>query len=257
MEVSVVAMQKRLKEAFTVARHLTSQEAARQRRYYDRKAGAVALQPGDVVMVRTDGFVGKRKVKDWWEDGGFIVESQLEDWPVYKVRCLTSDAKQKPKYRILHRNHLLLVINEDDPVVPGQLAQAKVSPVVLNATLEAAGEDEGPSGPLPSLLTLQEGDMTSRVWLNGEFCTKPWTQLMSRAPESPPDQPGDEVSDLESECRTLSWRGRSPMVNRPQDRQSVRRHGRLPESGVPYLICPLSFTKCSYFGACNKGGKTV
>ena len=26
---------------------------------------------------------------------------------------------------------------------------------------------------------------------------KPWTQLMSRASESPPDQPADEVSDLE------------------------------------------------------------
>ena len=73
MEVSVVAMQKRLKEAFAVARHLTSQEAARQRHYYDRKAGAVALQPGDVVMVHTDGFVGKRKVKDRWEDGGLLL----------------------------------------------------------------------------------------------------------------------------------------------------------------------------------------
>ena len=198
MEVSVVAMEKRLKEAFAVARHLISQEAARQRRYYDRKAGAVALQPGDVVMVRADGFVGKWKVKDQWEDRGFIVESQLEDWPVYKVRCPTSDARQKPKYCILHRNRLLLVTNEDNPVVPGQLAQAKVSPVVLNATPEATGEDEGPSGPLPSLLTQQEGDMTSRVWLNGEFRTKPWIQLTSRAPESPPDQLGDEVSDLES-----------------------------------------------------------
>ena len=198
MEVSVVAMQKRLKEAFAVGRHLTPQEAARQRCYYDRKAGAVALQPGDVVMVCTDGFVGKRKVKNWWEDGGFIVESQLEDWPVYKVRCPTSDARQKPKYCILHRNCLLLVTNEDNPVVPGQLAQAKVSPVVSNATLGAAIEDEGPSGPLPSFLTRQEGDVTSWVWLNGEFRMKPWTQLMSRAPESPPDQPGDEVSDLES-----------------------------------------------------------
>ena len=198
MEVSVAAMQKRLKEAFVVARHFTSQEAARQRCYYDCKAGAVALQPGDIVMVRTDGFVGKRKVKDWWEDGGFIVESELEDWPVYKVRCPTSDAKQKPKYHILHRNCLLLVTNEDDPVVPGQSAQAKVSPVVSNATPEAAVEDEGPSGPLPSLLTRQEGDTTSRVWLNGEFRRKPWTQMASRASESPPDQPGDEVSDLES-----------------------------------------------------------
>ena len=64
MEVSVAAMQKRLKEAFAVARQLSAQEAAKQQRYYDRKAGAVILQPGDVVMVRTDGFVGKRKVKD-------------------------------------------------------------------------------------------------------------------------------------------------------------------------------------------------
>ena len=64
MEVSVAAMQRRLKEAFAVARQLTSEDAAKQCRYYNRKAGAVALQPGDVVMVRTDGFVGKWKVKD-------------------------------------------------------------------------------------------------------------------------------------------------------------------------------------------------
>ena len=64
MEVSVVAMQKRLKEAFAVARCPTSEEVAKQCRYYDRKAGAVALQPGDIVMVHTNGFVGKWKVKD-------------------------------------------------------------------------------------------------------------------------------------------------------------------------------------------------
>ena len=58
---------------------LTSEEVAKQRRYYDCKAGVVALQPGDIVMVCTDGFVGKQKVKDRWEDGGFIIESQLED----------------------------------------------------------------------------------------------------------------------------------------------------------------------------------
>ena len=122
-----------MKEAFTVARCLTSEEVARQCRYYDRKAGAVALQPGDVVMVCTNGFVGKQKVKDQWEDRGFIVESQLEDWAVYKVKCPTSDARQKPKYRILHRNYLLLVTNEDTSSIPDQ-AQAKVTPIVSNAT---------------------------------------------------------------------------------------------------------------------------
>ena len=104
-------------------------------------------------MVCADGFMGKRKVKDRWEDGGFIVESQLEDWPVYRIRCPTPDTKQRPKYRILHWNRLLLVTDEDNPVVSGQVAQAEVNPPVLNATLEAKGEDEGPSGPLPSLLT--------------------------------------------------------------------------------------------------------
>ena len=87
MARSVATMQERLKEAFEVARQLRSEEAARQCRYYDKTAGAISLQPGDVVMVRTDWFVGKRKVKDRWEEGGYVVVSQLEDWPVYKVRC--------------------------------------------------------------------------------------------------------------------------------------------------------------------------
>ena len=153
MEVSVVAMQKRLKEAFAVARCLTPEEVAKQCHYYDCKAGAVALQPGDVVMVRTDGFVGKWKVKDRWEDGGFIVESQLEDWPVYKVKCPTSDDRRKPKYRILHWNHLLLVTNEDASDIPGQ-AQAKVTPTVLNATPEAFSAGTSSLEKLrPSLVT--------------------------------------------------------------------------------------------------------
>ena len=199
MEVSVVAMQKRLKEAFTVARCLTSEEVVRQCRYYDRKAGAVVLQPGDVVMVRTDGFVGKRKVKDRWEDGGFIVGSQLEDWPVYKVKCLTSDDRQKPKYRILHRNHLLLVTNEDASDIPGQ-AQAKATPTVSNATPEAFSAGISSSEKLrPSLVTRQGGDMTSRMWLNGKFHTKPWTQMVPEATQSPPDLIEDEVSEPELE----------------------------------------------------------
>ena len=127
MEVSVAAMQKRLKEAFALARHLTSEEAAKQCRYYDCKVGAVALQPRDVVMVCTNGFVGKRKVKDQWEDGGFIVESQLEDWPVYKVKCPSSDDRQKPKYWILHWNCLLLVTNEDASQVKHKLRRPQLS----------------------------------------------------------------------------------------------------------------------------------
>ena len=120
-------------------------------------------------MVRTDGFVGKRKVKDRWEDGGFIVESQLEDWPVYKVKCPTTDARQKPKYWILHWNRLLLVTNEDVSDIPGQ-AQAKATPTVSNATPEAFSAGVSLLEKLqPSLVTRQGGGPTSRVWLKGKF----------------------------------------------------------------------------------------
>ena len=198
MEVSVVAMQKRLKEAFAVARHLTSEEVAKQCQYYDRKAGAVALQPGDVVMVLTDGFVGKWKVKDRWEDGGFIVESQLENWPVYKVKCPTSDAQQKPKYWILHRNCLLLVTNEDASDIPGQ-AQAKVTPTVSNATPEAFSAGVSLLEKLqPSLVTRQGGGLTSGVWLNGKIRMKPWTQMVPEATQTPPASIEDEVSEPKS-----------------------------------------------------------
>ena len=150
-------------------------------------------------MVCTDGFVGKRKVMDQWEDGGFIVKSQLEDWPVYKVKCPTSDARQKPKYRILHRNCLLLVTDEDASSIPGQ-AQAKVTPIVLNATPEAFSAGTGSLEKLlPSLVTRQGGDMTSWVWLNDEFRTKPWTQTVPKATQSPLDLIEDEVSEPELE----------------------------------------------------------
>ena len=149
-------------------------------------------------MVRTDGFVGKRKVKDRWEDGGFIVESQLEDRPVYKVRCPTTDARQKPKYQILHWNRLLLLTDEDASATSGQ-AQAKATPMVSNATLEAFSVGVGVLEKLlPSLVTRQGGGQTSRVWLNGKFRTKPWTQMVPEAPQSPPDLIEDEVSGTDS-----------------------------------------------------------
>ena len=149
--------QKRLKEAFAMARQLTSEEAARQQRHYDCQAGAITLQPGEVVMVHTDRFVGKRKVKDWWEEGGYVMMNRLEDWPVYKVKCPPSENKRKAKYLTLHCNRLMLVPPGDDtPQDPTQLKVAVA--IVLNANIgtvlydgESDYSDSGMS--LPSLLT--------------------------------------------------------------------------------------------------------
>ena len=117
----------------------------------------------------------------------------MEDWPVYKVKYPTSDARQKPKYLILHWNHLLLVTNEDGSDIPSQ-AQAKATPTVSNVTLDAFSAGVSLLEKLqPSLVTQQGGGPTSQVWLNGEFCMKPWTQMVPEATQSPSDLIEDEV----------------------------------------------------------------
>ena len=108
-------------------------------------------------MVHTDRFVGKGKVKNWWEEGGYVIVNQLEDWPVYKVKCPPSENKRKAKYLTLHRNCLMLVPPGDDtPQDPTQLKVAAA--IVLNANIgtilydgELDCSDSGMS--LPSLLT--------------------------------------------------------------------------------------------------------
>ena len=120
----------------------------------------------------------------------------MEDWPVYKVKCPTSDDRRKPKYQVLHWNCLLLVTNEDASDIPGQ-AQAEATPTVLNATPEAFSAGVGSLGSQPSSVTRQGGEPTSRVWLNGEFRTKPWTQMLPGAIQSPLGLIEDGVSDLE------------------------------------------------------------
>ena len=75
-----------------------------------------------------------------------------------------------------------------------------MTPIVSNATLEAfSAGTSSLEKLLPSLVTRQGGDMTSQVWLNGEFHTKPWTQMVPEATQSLPDLIEDEASEPESE----------------------------------------------------------
>ena len=108
-------------------------------------------------MVHTDWFIGKRKVKDRWEEGGFVVVNQLEDWPVYKVQCPPTGNQRNPKYRILHQNCLMLVPSEEDTASdPTQLTA--VAAIVSNANMEALiaeGDSDSSESerPISTLLT--------------------------------------------------------------------------------------------------------
>ena len=57
-----------LRKAFEVAQNMTQMEALRQKRRYDQKALTTMLNKGDVILMRNDQFVGKRKLKDHWGD---------------------------------------------------------------------------------------------------------------------------------------------------------------------------------------------
>ena len=75
-----------LRKAFKVAQNMTQTEALRQKRRHDQKASTITLNKGDVVLMRNDQFVGKRKLKDHWGDEVYTVCNQVDvDVPVYVI----------------------------------------------------------------------------------------------------------------------------------------------------------------------------
>ena len=66
---------------------MTQKEALRQKRRYDQKASTVTLNKGDVVLMRNNQFVGKRKLKDHWGDEVYTVFNQVDvDVPMYIIK---------------------------------------------------------------------------------------------------------------------------------------------------------------------------
>ena len=75
-----------LRKAFEVVQNMIQTEALRQKWRYDQKAWTVPLNKGDVVLIRNDQVVGKRKLKDHWGDEVYTVCSQVDvDVPVYII----------------------------------------------------------------------------------------------------------------------------------------------------------------------------
>ena len=99
----------KLKSALASARDAVILEAQRQKRIYDCKAGAVALHPGDKVLVKLDVFRGqRRKLKNRWGDALHTVVKRLADGiPTYQVENDTNKKRQ-----VLHRARLLLWLAE-------------------------------------------------------------------------------------------------------------------------------------------------
>ena len=69
------------------------------------------LKPGDLVLVKADGFKGKRKIKDRWENEPCeVVHQIMTDIPLYKVM------DQHGQSCILHCKQLLIVSETGIPL---------------------------------------------------------------------------------------------------------------------------------------------
>ena len=107
VDVYIASIWDRLRTIIQKVQAQSMAEAHRQKWYYDRKIGTVNLKPGDLVLVKTDAWKGKRKIKDRWEEETWKVVCQIAtDIPSYEVM------NQHRRSWVLHQNWLLLVTSE-------------------------------------------------------------------------------------------------------------------------------------------------
>ena len=72
---------------FKEAQMQSTPEAERQKRYFNRKANAISLETGDLVLAKADAYRGRRKVKEWWKEETYEVECQIaEGIPSYLMK---------------------------------------------------------------------------------------------------------------------------------------------------------------------------
>ena len=93
-------------KAFREAQVQSTAEAERQRQYYDCKANAISLEPGNLVIAKADAYKGRRKVKDQWQEEPYKVECRIiEGIPSYLIKNQQTGCSQ-----VLHQNWLFLII---------------------------------------------------------------------------------------------------------------------------------------------------
>ena len=129
----VSTLYEHLKRATSLARATADKEAQRFKRIYDRRAGAVALCPGDKVLMRLDTFIGaRRKLKNRWHSQIHTVVRRVADGvPTYVVR---NDSNGKED--VFHQERLLLWIAADADKDDGMRSNSAITVQVTNRLVD-------------------------------------------------------------------------------------------------------------------------
>ena len=87
MPTYIIEVRRHFKEAYAEAHLQTNCKAEKQKRYYDRTTSTMQLVPGDMVLMKSDAYQGKRKVKDQCSETEYMVVHQVADGvPTYEVK---------------------------------------------------------------------------------------------------------------------------------------------------------------------------
>ena len=206
----VATLLEHLRLAFDEARKTQEWEAGRQKKHYDRHTGSAVLKPGDVVLMKTDAFVGKRKIKDRWGDAPYVVEAQLAGGlPVYKLK----DASGREK--TAHRNRLLFVCSTKKqgngadvaPLPPaGQVLVRMASTVVTNPKATHPRKDEVGEPHEKNGMVLAPGlpRNVPWAWIHGQIRPIPWVTGEAPATAMEPVSPDPAPHPSEAEESTVS-----------------------------------------------------
>lgn len=96
-------MRKEMKAAYELAESIAAKQNNNNKQRYDKRIRFSQLLPGDRVLLRNLGLQGKHKLTDCWASKLYVVESQMPNLPVFRLKPEDGDGPIK----ILHRNHLL------------------------------------------------------------------------------------------------------------------------------------------------------
>ena len=100
----VMEVRRCFKEAYAEAHLQMNCKAKIQKRYYNRTTSTMQLVPGNVVLMKSDTYQGKRKVKDQWSETEYMDGHQVTDGvPAYEVKDEAGSTKT------VHCNRLFLV----------------------------------------------------------------------------------------------------------------------------------------------------
>ena len=149
-------------------KHSPTSEAERQRWYYDCKANAISLKPGDLVLAKADAYKGRRKVKDQWEEEVYEVECRIAGGvPSYLMKNQWTGCSW-----VLHWNWLFLIT----PIMGAPYVQVydlsgQGATAILEEPTQMVSENEEvpQSANCLPLAQFQTGE-TPLGWVNRELC---------------------------------------------------------------------------------------